>query len=214
MFTGLVQEIGTILEIWDQGGVTLVVQSPGGITYEGVELGDSIAINGVCLTVTQLFPETRSFAFDCAPETMRRTNLGDLVVGSPCNVERSLKYGDAIGGHFVQGHVDCTGTIQSITKENESLWFRIQLQDRKDLMQFIVNKGYIALDGTSLTVCDVDDDTFTFMLIPFTQEHIILPRKSIGDRVNLEVDMVAKYVHKMTGSTTPVSLEGLQRKLK
>lgn len=150
---------------------------------------------GTCLTVTEFDKET--FKVGVAPESLRRTNLGELKVGSKVNLERAMDAQKRFGGHIVQGHVDCTVTITSITPEGNSLWFKFHVPDRQ-LMRYIIPKGFIALDGTSLTVCDVDDDaqTFTIMMIAHTQQHVIMPLKKVGDHVNLEVDMMAKYAVK------------------
>jgi len=138
-------------------------------------------------------------SFGCAPETMRRTNLGDLQEGDPVNLERSVVFGSRMGGHFVEGHVDGVGILQSKKMEGDSLWVTIKVEDERiqALMRFIVEKGYVAIDGTSLTVCGVGEDWFTFMLIDYTQQRIALPKKPVGSRINIEVDILAKYVAKV-----------------
>ncbi|CAI5505343.1 unnamed protein product [Closterium sp. Naga37s-1] len=158
-------------------------------------LGDSIAVNGTCLTVTTF--DSSSFVVGLAPETLRRTNLGDLKEGSPVNLERSLRADSRLGGHFVQGHVDGTGVITNKRPEGDSLWLTVQCDP--SLLKYIVPKGYIAVDGTSLTVVEVNDEEswFTFMLVAYTQQKIVVPGKQIGDRVNLEVDIVGKYVERV-----------------
>jgi riboflavin synthase len=140
---------------------------------------------------------------------MRKTNLIDLSSGDPVNLERSMKGDGRNSGHFVQGHVDDTGVLESFTREGDSLWVRVRVDRSPSLMRLIVPKGYIAVDGTSLTVCEVDAAaaTFTFMLIAYTQQHIIVPRKKVGDRVNLEVDVLGKYVERAAGGL----LAGLER---
>lgn len=150
---------------------------------------------GTCLTVTEFDKET--FKVGVAPESLRRTNLGDLKVGSKVNLERAMDSQKRFGGHMVQGHVDTTVTIVNVKPEGNSIWFTFQTDD-KDIMRYIIPKGFICLDGTSLTVCDVDDNekTFSIMMIAHTQEHVIMPLKSVGDRVNVEVDMLAKYALK------------------
>jgi riboflavin synthase len=135
-----------------------------------------------------------SFTVGLSPETLRRTNLGDLKPGDGVNLERSLALNGRLGGHFVQGHIDGTGVVRAFHPEGDSLWVAVAAPAA--LLRYIVPKGYIAVDGTSLTVVDVLDDAFTFMLVAYTQQHITLPRKSIGSRVNLEVDMLSKYVEK------------------
>lgn len=191
MFTGIVEEIGTVEELTQvNNGWALIVRAS--ITLEGVRTGDSIAVNGICLTVTDHQPDR--FTVGCSPETLRRTNLGDLSWGDGVNLERSLAADGRIGGHFVQGHVDGTGIIRNLRPEDDSLW--VTVEAAPNILRYIVPKGYIAVDGTSLTVVDVFENRFTFMLIAYTQKHIVLPRKQPGDRVNLEVDVVGKYVEK------------------
>lgn len=193
MFTGLIEEIGdvkTISTTAESFDLTVAAKT----VLNGVKLGDSIAINGVCLTVTA-FDET-GFTVGLAPETLKRTNIGDLVEGGPVNLERSLLPTTRLGGHFVQGHVDTTGVIKSFRPDNDALWLTVETDQA--LMRYIVTKGYIAIDGTSLTVVDTGSDWFNVTLINYTQSKIILPRKKPGDRVNLEVDILAKYIERLT----------------
>ena len=191
MFTGIIEEIGTVETLAEvAGGWSLTVQAT--TVLENTRLGDSLAINGACLTVTNL--TNHSFTVGLSPETLRRTNLGDLKPGDGVNLERSLTLNGRLGGHFVQGHIDGTGVVRAFHPEGDSLWVTVAAPAA--LLRYIVPKGYIAVDGTSLTVVDVLDDAFTFMLVAYTQQHITLPRKSIGSRVNLEVDMLSKYVEK------------------
>ncbi|MEF3273027.1 MAG: riboflavin synthase [Chloroflexus sp.] len=191
MFTGIVEEIGTVTSLTQiNGGWSLTVQAT--TVLQGTELGHSIAINGACLTVTGLTRHT--FTVGLSPETLRRTNLGDLQPGDGVNLERSLAANGRIGGHFVQGHIDGTGVIRDFRPEGDSLWVTVEADPM--LLRYIVPKGYIAVDGASLTVVDVLADAFTFMLVAYTQQHITLPRKPIGSRVNLEVDVLAKYAEK------------------
>ncbi|ORX69566.1 alpha subunit of riboflavin synthase, partial [Linderina pennispora] len=201
MFTGIVECMGKVVEF-----APLDTSESGGngssLTISGAEqvlsdchLGDSIAINGTCLTVTEFTKDT--FKVGCAPETLSRTNLGQLQPGSLVNLERALAAGHRFGGHFVQGHVDTTAEIISATPDGNSIWFKFRVGDKK-LMPYIIPKGFIAIDGTSLTVCDVNDDEawFTIMLIAYSQSHVIMPTKKPGDLVNIEVDMLGKYVEK------------------
>lgn len=195
MFTGIVEEIGRVRSLHGQRGAwTLSIAATE--TLAGTRMGDSIAVNGVCLTVTALDGE--SFTFGLAPETLARTNLGDLKAGDGVNLERSMAANGRFGGHFVQGHVDGTGVLCERTPDGDSL--RMAVQAPSTLLRHIVPKGYIAVDGTSLTVIDALDDRFTFMLVAYTQQHIVLPRRSLGSRVNLEVDVIAKYVEKLVQS--------------
>lgn len=191
MFTGLVEEMGAVRSVGPRGAHFDLVVAANTVT-EGTALGDSIAVNGVCLTVTALSAD--SFTVGLAPETLNRTNLGDLAPGDPVNLERSLTPVSRMGGHFVQGHVDATGVIKSFRPDRDALWLAIETAPA--LMRYIVEKGFITIDGTSLTVVDTGPDWFNVTLIDYTQSKIILPRKKPGDRVNLEVDLLAKYVER------------------
>jgi len=195
MFTGIVEEIG-IVEALSQvtdGGWSLIVQAHA--VLNDTRLGDSLAINGTCLTVTAFTADT--FTVGLSPETLRRTNLGDLRAKDEVNLERSLAADGRIGGHFVQGHVDGTGVLRAFRPDGDSLWVTIDADPQ--LLRYIVPKGYIAVDGVSLTVVDVFPEKFTFMLVDYTQQHITLPRRSLGSRVNLEVDILGKYIEKFFG---------------
>lgn len=192
MFTGIVEELGHVASCHPSGeGFELRVNCSK--VLEGTQLGDSIAVNGVCLTVTE--QSTTQFTAGLAPETRQRTNLEDLQPGSPVNLERSVTPSTRMGGHFVQGHVDGTGSIKSFTKDKDALWVAIKAP--KELMKYIVTKGYITLDGTSLTVVDVGEDWFNVTLVAYTQNHIVLPTKALGDAVNIEVDVLGKYVENL-----------------
>lgn len=194
MFTGIVEEIGTVEELSEVGGGwSLTVQAS--TVLEDTGLGDSLAVNGVCLTVTNMTDS--AFTVGLSPETLRRTNLGDLRPGDRVNLERSLALNGRIGGHFVQGHIDGTGVIRAFRPEGDSLWVTVAAPG--ELLRYIVPKGYIAVDGTSLTVVDVLKDAFTFMLVAYTQQHITLPHKPVGSRVNLEVDILGKYIERLIG---------------
>lgn len=191
MFTGIVEELGRVVALEERaGGWHLAVR--GQTVLEGTRLGDSIAVNGVCLTVTDLAGDRLTFGL--APETLQRTNLGELKAEDRVNLERSLAADGRLGGHFVQGHVDGTGVLVERRTEGDSL--RIAVQAAPALLRYIVPKGYVAVDGTSLTVIDLLPDRFTFMLIAYTQQHIALPLRPQGARVNLEVDILAKYAEK------------------
>jgi riboflavin synthase len=198
LFTGIVEEMGTVKEVKQvQNGdeIGFEVTIAGSVVLEGVKLGDSIAVNGTCLTVIRFDKE--SFSVGLAPETLRRTSLGEAEVGALVNLERSLQPTSRMGGHFVQGHVDGTGTIASFDPEGDSLW--VKVQTTPELLRYIVPKGYISVDGTSLTVVSVLDDesAFTFMLVGYTQQKIVVPLKKVGNKVNLEVDIVGKYVERL-----------------
>ena len=189
MFTGIVEEVGRVQRLW-QSADSWQLRIAAASVLADVQLGHSIAINGTCLTVTEFNPQ--SFTVGLSPETLRCTNLGELLTDAEVNLERSLAANGRIGGHFVQGHVDGTGVITKKQAEGDSLWLTID--PAPDLLRLIVPKGYVAIDGTSLTVVDVTSNHFTFMLVAYTQTHITLPRKPIGDRVNIEVDILGKYV--------------------
>ena len=197
MFTGIVEELGQVLECRPTStGFDLSVKCK--TVLEGTQLGDSISVNGVCLTVTVL--GTNSFTTGLAPETRSRTNLDSLKTGSPVNLERSVTPSTRMGGHFVQGHVDTTGTIKSFKKDRDALWVTIEVPE--SLMRYIVTKGYITLDGTSLTVVDTGDNWFNVTLVAYTQQHIVMPSKATGDKVNVEVDVLGKYVERLISHQT------------
>ncbi len=195
MFSGIVEEMGVVREIKadQEEGNMLTVECK--TALEGTNVADSIAVNGVCLTVTERTENT--FTIGIAPETLRRTNLGKLSVGSPVNLERSLAGGDRIGGHYVQGHVDGTGEIVRIVPEGDSKL--ISIRPPRRLMPYIVEKGFIAVDGVSLTIAGLDDEetTFTIAVIAYTQTAVIMGKQDVGAEVNLEVDIIAKYVERL-----------------
>eukprot|EP00931_Biecheleriopsis_adriatica_P006325 TRINITY_DN107741_c0_g1_i1.p1 TRINITY_DN107741_c0_g1~~TRINITY_DN107741_c0_g1_i1.p1 ORF type:complete len:246 (+),score=62.20 TRINITY_DN107741_c0_g1_i1:106-843(+) len=220
VFTGIVEEMGTVasverkagLEMWDGSkseGFVLRIKCK--VALEGAYLGCSIAVNGTCLTVTAF--DSEAFEVNCAPETLRRTDLGDLIVGSLVNLERSMAGTDRNSGHVVQGHVDEAGKILKFTPEGDSLWVRISLSD--ELLPFVVPKGYIAVDGTSLTVCEVNraEKWFNLMLIAHTQKCIVVPKKKVGERVNLEADCMGKYAAQAVGNLRE-ELKELEQKLR
>ena len=173
-----------------EGGWHLCVKGP--LASRGGALGDSIAVNGVCLTITQIADDRMTFGL--APETLSRTNLGDLSTGSRVNLERSMRADGRIGGHFVQGHIDGTGELIEKKPEGDSLV--IWVKTPPEILHYLVPKGFVAVDGVSLTIIDVKDDRFNFMLVAHTQQHIVLPGMETGARLNLEVDILAKYAEK------------------
>jgi riboflavin synthase len=185
MFTGIIQEIGTIISVTQDG---LVISA--GRALGRIQIGGSIAVNGVCLTVTQC--NERSFAVDVMPETLKKTNLGILHPGDKVNLERPLAFNGEIGGHLVQGHIDVTGKVISITREGEAILMRFEAP--ADLMRYVVAKGFIAVDGTSLTVVEKDAAGFSVSIVGYTREHTILADRKTGDEVNLEADIIGKYV--------------------
>ncbi len=191
MFTGIVEEMGAVCSLAEvEGGWRLVLAAP--LTCQGTKLGDSIAVNGACLTVTRM--EAEELTFGLAPETLSRTNLGGLEPGGRVNLERSLPADGRIGGHFLQGHVDGTGIVAEKTPDGDSL--RMAIQAPPEVLHYLVPKGYVAVNGASLTVIDVLEDRFTFMLVAYTQANIVLPGLPAGARVNLEADVLAKYAEK------------------
>ena len=188
MFTGIVEEVGTVSQL---KGYRMNVHAT--LVIEGLKLGDSMAVNGACLTVVALGSE--EFSVDLSPETLRRTSLGDLTPGKAVNLERPLAVSDRLGGHIVQGHVDATGRLTSSKPEADCVILRIRCPKR--MMRYIVEKGFITLDGISLTVVKKDTSSFTLSVIPYTLEHTNLKEKVPGDRVNLESDIVAKYIESL-----------------
>ena len=192
MFTGIVEEIGTVraLEERDDG---VYLQVGASVVCDDLRLGDSVSVNGVCLTVTQY--DAAAFTVGLAPETLRRTNLGDLHAGDGVNLERAVAAGGRMGGHYVQGHVDGTGEILGARPEGDSLWMTFRAP--ADLLPYLVVKGFVAIDGISLTIAERRDDTFSVALVAYTQSAVTLAGKRPGDRVNLEVDVIAKYVESL-----------------
>lgn len=192
MFTGIIEEIGQVRHILSShvsGQLTVCAKT----VLEGTNPGDSIAVNGVCLTVTRF--DTRSFTADVMPETLRRSNLGQLRPGNPVNLERAVPVGGRFGGHFVSGHIDSTGVIRHVEQERNAVWIRIEAPT--DTIRLIVEKGSVAIDGISLTVADVTNQDFAVSIIPHTGGQTTLLTKKAGDLVNLENDLIGKYVQKL-----------------
>ncbi len=191
MFTGLVEEKGAIAAIEQVGqGMRLHIKAE--LVLDQLSLGDSVCVNGVCLTVVEKKDE--HFSVDVVAETMRRTNLSQLTIGSFVNLERALRVDARLGGHFVQGHIDGVGQIISIEKREPGLWLQVRVPDH--MQQFVVEKGSIALDGVSLTVAEVTGPIVSIALIPFTVESTTIGLKKVGDYLNIETDILAKYVHR------------------
>ncbi|MEE2686760.1 MAG: riboflavin synthase [Chloroflexota bacterium] len=188
MFTGIVEEIGTINSLVNN---VLTIQAEK--VLADIKLGDSISVNGTCLTVVN-FTESK-FSVDLAPETLRRTAFGNLNPDDTVNLERALAANDRFGGHMVQGHVDATGRVISIRNEGDSSIFRIS--NPKRLKPYLVEKGFIAVDGISLTIVKVFTSSFTLSVIPYTRMNTNLRDQTIGGKVNLEVDILAKYVENL-----------------
>jgi riboflavin synthase len=191
MFTGIVEEVGRVRALVAGAEPSLTVEAK--VVPEDARLGDSIAVNGVCLTVTTF--DRGSFTVGLMPETLRRTNLGRLRPGDTVNLERALQVGARIGGHFVQGHVDGVGTVSEVRRERQALVLRFTAPG--DVLRYVVPKGFIAVDGISLTVIDCDRASFSVSLVTFTQQNVTLSEKGPGQPVNLEVDILGKYVEKV-----------------
>lgn len=204
MFTGIVEEVGVVREA-NERGLVLGAQT----VLEGTRLGDSIAVNGTCLTVVALAHD--SFTVDTVPETLRRTNLGMLHADDPVNLERSLAANGRMGGHIVQGHIEGVGRIVRIIREGEALLVRVEATP--ELMRFIVAKGFIAVDGISLTVIDRDERGFSFTVIPHTAANTNLGARHEGDHVNLETDILGRYTAQLLGATTLAANDGIKTEL-
>ena len=188
MFTGIVEEVGTVRAA-EAGKLVVGARE----ALSDVKVGDSISVNGACLTVTT--HDASTFSVDVVPETLRRTNLGELAAGSPVNIERSMPAYGRFGGHMVQGHVDGTATIRSIESDGDAQM--VIFDAPTSIMRYVVEKGFIAVDGTSLTVVQCDNFSFSITIIPHTRENTVFKSKKVGDSVNLEVDIVAKYVERL-----------------
>ena len=199
MFTGIVEEIGTVVAIEFPGGDDhdAVVTVEGPLVTSDAALGDSISVNGVCLTVAALTPDG-SFVADVMPESLRRTALGALRAGSRVNLERAVRADTRLGGHIVQGHVDAVGSL--VSRMPGPRWDDLELSAPPEVTRYIVEKGSITVSGVSLTVTGVRDDGFGVSLIPTTLEGTILGDLAPGDPVNLEVDVIAKYVERLLGA--------------
>ena len=188
MFTGIVEEIGIVRKT---GRDYLGFEAHR--VVEGTIVGDSIAVNGVCLTIVSL--ENHGFSVDVMPETLRRTNLGRLHYGHQVNLERAVVLGGRLGGHMVLGHVDQTGEVLDVRNEEGARIMRVSAPS--ELMPYMVDKGFVAVDGVSLTIVDVDDFSFAVSLVAYTMEHTTLGEQKPGDVINLEVDVIARYVESL-----------------
>lgn len=195
MFTGLVEDIGTIVRLDRRSDAMVLTIATRAINAAELALGESVAVNGVCLTVTE--HAASQFTVLAGGETLRRTNLGELRIQHKVNLERALRVGDRLGGHLVSGHVDAVGEIS--TRRDLGANIEIGIQAPRTALRYVVEKGSITVDGISLTVNRVDDYSFGVALIPHTVEQTTLASRRIGDRVNLEVDVIGKYVEKLLG---------------
>ena len=194
MFTGIIEEIGKIKRV-SISGKSGSLEIGASKVLSGTKVGDSIAVNGVCLTVTSL--SASGFTADVMAETLRRSSLGSLSVGSGVNLERAMAADGRFGGHIVSGHIDGTGTISKMQKEENAVW--VHIKAATEILNLIVEKGSIAIDGISLTVAGVNESEFSVSVIPHTAEETTLLSKKAGDLVNLENDIIGKYVQKLLG---------------
>lgn len=200
MFTGIIEETGSVARVL-QGGTSGEIRINASYVLEGTKLGDSIAVNGVCLTVTGLYDD--GFTADVMPETLRRSNLGMLRSGDRVNLERAMAADGRFGGHIVSGHIDGTGEIASLRNEGNAVWVRIRAKE--EILALIVEKGSITIDGISLTVATLGTDHFEVSIIPHTGQQTTLLKKKPGDKVNLENDIIGKYVQRLLGKSTQSS---------
>ena len=193
MFTGIVEELGEVLALTELADDALRITIRGPLVVSDSSLGDSISVNGVCLTAVEITPE--SFSADVMPETVRMSTIGNLSVGDPVNLERPVTLATRLGGHMVQGHVDGIGTLKS--REHSENWDVVTIDAPVELLNYVVHKGSITVDGVSLTVSAITPDSFSVSLIPATLAKTTLGKREVGDQVNLEVDVFAKYVEKL-----------------
>ena len=191
MFTGIIEEMGKVIAI-EKGAKSAVLTIGADNIFEDLKIGDSVATNGVCLTVKEIRGST--FKADVMHITLMRSALGQLKVGSKVNLERAMPINGRFGGHIVTGHIDGIGKIKQIVKEDQAIWYTISAD--QDLLQYMIEKGSIAVDGISLTIARLNRDSFSVSLIPHTAQHTVLGEKRIGEVVNLENDMIGKYVAK------------------
>ena len=202
MFTGIIEEVGKVSST--PAGSLVIAASE---VMSGIKDGGSIAVNGVCLTVTSF--TANSFSVDVMPETLKRTNLGLLSAGDMVNLERPVALGGQMGGHLVQGHVDDTGRVASVVREGEATL--IKFEASPEVMRFVVEKGFIAVDGISLTIASKEANSFWVSVVDYTRQHSTLGSKQVGDLVNLEVDIIAKYVEQFSQTrSTGLTAEFLQ----
>lgn len=208
MFTGIVEETGKVQHVLHGASGQIVIRAD--TVLKGTQSGDSIAVNGVCLTAAAL--DSCSFTADVMPETLRRSNLGRLRTGDPVHLERAMPADGRFGGHLVSGHIDGTGVIRHVAREQNAIW--IQIEASTGILALIIEKGSIAVDGISLTVAGVDKHSFRVSIIPHTADQTTLGIKKPGDIVNLETDLIGKYIwkflHGTSGGNTPLSLDFLQ----
>lgn len=207
MFTGIIEEVGSVASI-RKGAHSCVLTVNASRVLEDVHLGDSIATNGVCLTVTSF--TSHSFSADVMHETLNRSSLGSLHIGSPVNLERAMLAGGRFGGHIVSGHIDGVGTISSIKEDDNAVWYTVEAPS--NILRYIIEKGSITLDGISLTVAKVTNSNFSVSIIPHTRAQTNLESKKVGDVLNLENDLVGKYVERLMLQPIAASQEQPEQK--
>lgn len=207
MFTGIIEEVGSVASI-RKGAHSCVLTVNASRVLEDVHLGDSIATNGVCLTVTSF--TSHSFSADVMHETLNRSSLGSLHIGSPVNLERAMLAGGRFGGHIVSGHIDGVGTISSIKEDDNAVWYTVEAPS--NILRYIIEKGSITLDGISLTVAKVTNSNFSVSIIPHTRAQTNLASKKVGDVLNLENDLVGKYVERLMLQPIAASQEQPEQK--
>lgn len=196
MFTGIIRDVGTVRDIDRRGNALVMTIESSALT--DLTPGDSVAVNGPCLTVVDTDRRAETFTVEVTPETYRRTTLRDLGPDSPVNLEPALTLDDELGGHLVTGHVDDTGVVTDVRREEKARIYSIR--PPTDLLPYLAPKGSVAVDGVSLTIVDVDR-TFSVSITDFTEEETILRRTGVGEEVNLEIDVIARYVQRLTGQT-------------
>ena len=198
MFTGIVEEVGTIRNI-KRGQHSAVLTIHAKTVLEGTRIGDSIAVNGICLTVTRLFPD--GFSADVMHETLNRSSLAGLTAGSVVNLERAMPANGRFGGHIVAGHVDGVGHISDIRRDDTAVWYTVHAGP--EILRYVVEKGSITVDGISLTVATVGETSFSISAIPHTVRQTVLHHRRKGDLVNLETDIIGKYIEKLLQPAAP-----------
>ena len=204
MFTGIIEEMGTVFSI-KRGAKSCVLCVSADVVLSDVKIGDSIAVNGVCTTVTNV--QDGIFTVDIMAETMRKTSFADLKKGDKVNLERAMSANGRFGGHIVSGHIDGVGVVRSLEREDNAVWVTIGAPE--DIMHYVVQKGSITIDGISLTVAKVYKDAFSVSIIPHTASETTLLKRRPGDKVNLECDIVGKYIEKFVGKKNSSNLEEL-----
>lgn len=206
MFTGIIEEIGVIKKI-QRGVKSAIVTIQGNIVFNDIKIGDSIAVNGVCLTVAGF--SNKMFTADVMHETLNRSTFAGIKTGDPVNLERAMPVDGRFGGHMVTGHIDGVGVVAAINKDDNAVWYTIKTT--AEIMAYVIEKGSIAVDGISLTVADVGTDAFRVSIIPHTARATILAGKKVGDGVNLENDLIGKYIAKLIGKKQQTSHNGITK---